>query len=138
MRKIGLAVVVALCVMSMAVPGYCGCGCSSCSSQKTKAYQREGGCQPDHYEGGNALKKLGRGACNLATFPFEVFLQMSRVGASDGPMASWSWGLLKGLGMAGTRAVVGVYEIVTFPLPCPEGYRPILTDPEFFFEDQNW
>jgi len=84
------------------------------------------------------LKKLGRGLCNIGTFPFEIFLQASRVNTSDGPMAGATWGLLKGIGMAGTRLAVGVYETVTFPVPMPKDYQPILKDPEFMFEDSNW
>ncbi len=86
----------------------------------------------------DALKKLGRGLCNCITFPFEIFEQIKRTNLSDGPMAGWTWGLLKGIGMTGVRAVVGVYEVATFPLPLPKHYEPILKDPEFFFEDTNW
>jgi len=86
----------------------------------------------------DALKKLGRGICNCVTFPLEIFEQIKRTNASDGPMAGWTWGLLKGIGMTGVRAVVGVYEVVTFPLPLPKHYEPILKDPEFFAEDMNW
>ena len=90
----------------------------------------------DGRSGNDAWKKLGRGACNMLTFPLELFSQISRTNVSDGPMAAFTWGLLKGVGMTAFRAVVGVYETVTFPFPCPEGYKPILTEPEFFFEDQ--
>ena len=87
---------------------------------------------------GDPLKKLGRGVCNAVTFPFEIPNQIQRTNNTDGPMAAYTWGVLKGVGMTALRAVVGVYEIVTFPFPFPEGYKPILTDPEFIFEDQNW
>ena len=86
----------------------------------------------------DAGKKLGRGLCNMVTFPFEITEQIQRTNQSDGPAAALSYGLLKGLGMMTLRAVVGVYEVATFPLPLPKGYKPILTDPEFFFEDKNW
>ena len=86
----------------------------------------------------DALKKLGRGICNCVTFPFEIFEQIKRTNLSDGPMAGWTWGLLKGVGMTGVRAVVGVYEVVTFPVPLPKHYAPILKDPEFFAEEMNW
>jgi len=86
----------------------------------------------------DALKKLGRGICNCVTFPFEIFEQMKRINISDGPMAGCTWGLLKGVGMTGVRAAVGVYEVATFPIPLPRHYDPILKDPEFFFEEQNW
>ncbi len=84
------------------------------------------------------LKKLGRGICNFATFPFEMFLQPSRVNNTDGPAAALSWGILKGVGMSFERLGVGLYEILTFPIPVPKDYAPIMTDPEFFFEEQNW
>lgn len=86
----------------------------------------------------DALKKLGRGICNCITFPLEIFEQIKRVNLSDGPMAGWTWGLLKGVGMTGVRAVVGVYEVATFPIPLPKHYEPILKDPEFFAEGMNW
>ena len=86
--------------------------------------------------GNDAWKKLGRGVCNMATFPLELPNQISKTNITDGPMAAFTWGLLKGVGMTTLRALVGAYETLTFPMPCPEGYKPILTDPEFFFEDQ--
>ncbi len=84
------------------------------------------------------LKKLGRGLCNTVTFPFEIFLQVSRVSNTDGPMAGSTWGVLKGIGMSGVRLLTGLYETVTFPFPVPKDYAPILRDPEFMFEEQNW
>lgn len=86
----------------------------------------------------NPIKKLGRGICNMLTFPLEMYLQPSRVNTSDGPMAGITYGVLQGIAMTGLRALVGVYEVVTFPIPFPKDYGPILTNPEFFFEEQNW
>ncbi|MDD5422135.1 MAG: exosortase system-associated protein, TIGR04073 family [Candidatus Omnitrophota bacterium] len=87
---------------------------------------------------GDAIKKLGRGLCNVVTCPFELPLQISRVNNSEGPAAASTWGVLKGIGKMGIRVVVGVYEVATFPLPFPKDYTPILVDPEFFFEEENW
>ena len=109
-RAILTALIVFLIVASFAAPGYCD----------------------------DAFKKLGRGLCNIGTFPFEVLLQSSRVNNSDGPMAALTWGVLKGLGMSVVRLGVGVYEIITFPIPGPNHYGPILSDPEFVFEESNW
>jgi putative exosortase-associated protein (TIGR04073 family) len=86
----------------------------------------------------NALKKLGRGTANCVTFPLELIEQIKRTNNSDGPIAAFSYGILKGAGMMVLRAVVGVYEVATFPIPLPKHYEPILKDPEFFFEDTNW
>ena len=84
------------------------------------------------------LKKLGRGICNVATCPLEVVEQMKRVNGTDGAFAAITWGVLKGVAMTGLRAIVGVYEVATFPIPLPGQYKPILKDPEFFFEDFNF
>ena len=93
-------------------------------------------CAPAYCD--DPIKKLGRGICNIGTFPFEIAEQVSRVNDSDGPMAGATYGVLKGFGMMFVRALVGVYEVVTFPVPFPKDYGPILTDPEFFFEEKNW
>ena len=87
---------------------------------------------------GDSIRKLGRGVANTFTFPFEIIEQMKRVNNTDGPFASMTYGVVKGVAMAGVRAVVGVYEVATFPVPFPQNYKPILTDPEFFFEDTNY
>lgn len=86
----------------------------------------------------DAIKKLGRGISNIVSCPFELVAQPSKVNETDGPMASITWGILKGVGMTCLRGAVGVYETITFPFPLPKGYRPILTDPEFFFEETSW
>lgn len=84
------------------------------------------------------IKKLGRGFSNVITSPFEIFEQMKRVNNTDGPWAGMTYGLVKGVAMTVVRAAIGVYEITTFPIPSPKEYKPILTDPEFFFEEMNW
>jgi len=86
----------------------------------------------------DALKKLGRGICNVATSPYELIYQTMKSNNSDGAFAAVTVGVLKGVGMIAVRALVGVYEIVSFPFPIPKDYQPVLKDPEFFFEDQNW
>lgn len=82
---------------------------------------------------GNPLTKFGRGLCNMVTFQFEIFHQSRRVKAEYGSPAGMTYGILKGLFMAGVRAGVGVYETATFFIPYPAGYKPILTDPVSFF-----
>ena len=84
------------------------------------------------------VKKLGRGLCNVATCPFELFIQPSKVSNSDGPMAGLTYGILKGVGMTILRGAVGAYETATFLIPLPSGYKPIMTEPEFVFEDMSW
>jgi len=108
-RKAVSVLLVLLLIISSAVPSYCD----------------------------DAIKKLGRGIANIATFPMEIPEQAKRVNQSDGPIAAMTWGFLRGIYMAAIRAVVGVYEVASFPVPYPHDYRPLLDDPEFFFSDMN-
>lgn len=85
----------------------------------------------------DALTKLGRGLCNMVTFPLEFPEQISRVNNSDGPFAASTVGVLKGVGWMVARACVGLYETVTFAFPCPKNYEPVLRDPEYFLEYSN-
>ena len=45
----------------------------------------------------------------------------------DGPLYGLTVGVLEGLSWGIARTLVGIYEVLTFPFPTPEGYRPILT-----------
>lgn len=82
----------------------------------------------------NALDKLGRGTANVVTSPFEISKNMGDAKETDGMLAGLTVGLFKGIFDFGKRALVGVYEIATFPIPIPADYKPILTDPEYFLE----
>ncbi|OGW77938.1 MAG: hypothetical protein A3I73_02680 [Omnitrophica bacterium RIFCSPLOWO2_02_FULL_45_16] len=84
------------------------------------------------------VTKLGRGLCNILTSPLELPAQSSKANNSDGPFAGATVGVLKGLQMTVTRAVVGVYEVATFMLPSQKNSEPILKDPEYFFETSNF
>ena len=82
--------------------------------------------------------KLGRGICNMVTFPLEIPEQISRMNNSDGPFAASTVGVLKGVGWSIGRACVGVFETVTFMFPVPKHYEPILNDPEYFLENSSF
>jgi putative exosortase-associated protein (TIGR04073 family) len=51
----------------------------------------------------------------------------------DGPLYGLTVGVLDGLSWGIARTLVGLYEVVTFPFPIPEGYRPIYT-PSYPYE----
>jgi len=84
--------------------------------------------------GVGVVTKLFRGIINAATGWMEIPKQMILVGQDSGAGPAFTWGLVKGVGMAVARSAVGAYEIVTFPMPIPEGYRPIL-HPEYVISD---
>jgi len=81
----------------------------------------------------NRIEKLGRGAANIFTSPYEIIYRINESNDKDGVGAAFTWGILYGVVRMGVRAVVGVYEMATFPVPLPSDYKPIITDPEYFF-----
>ena len=81
----------------------------------------------------NMLRKLGRGAANVVTSPLEIPKSIQKVLYDDGPVAGVTYGLVEGGYKGLLRAVVGVYEVFTFPIPFPADYEPIVV-PEFLFQ----
>ncbi len=77
------------------------------------------------------LKKLGRGISNLTLGWIEIFTTIEDTGKSDGVVGAITYGVLKGFAKGIFRTAVGAYETITFPVPVPEDYKPILTKPEF-------
>lgn len=76
----------------------------------------------------NPPAKLGRGLVNTLTGFWEIPVKIIRTCKSDGMPTGLSIGLVKGLAWGIYRTLVGVYEVVTFPIPAPSGYVAI-TDP---------
>ena len=109
-KKLSIFMVISLSILSLVTPAFC-------------------------YD---PVTKLGRGLCNILTSPLELPAQSSKANNSDGPFAGATVGVLKGLQMTVTRAVVGVYEVATFMLPIQKNSEPILKDPEYFFETSNF
>ncbi len=83
------------------------------------------------------VKKLGRGIANVATSPFELTKGMGDATQEKGIFAGLTWGILQGTYNVVKRAVVGVYEVATFPVPLPKDYEPILEEPEFFLQKRT-
>ena len=88
---------------------------------------------PAHADG--PVKKLGRGLCNIVTCPLELSKGIQDTHMESGLFAALTYGIIRGFVNTGIRLGVGCYEVVTFPVPIPGDYEPILTDPEFFGED---
>lgn len=76
------------------------------------------------------VTKLFRGIANAATGWMEIPKQISQTWQTQGPGPGFTWGFIKGIGWAVARSVGGAYEIITFPFPVPEGYKPIM-QPEY-------
>ena len=79
-------------------------------------------------------RKLGRGVLNSLTGVVEIPKKMILISRNDNILMGLTWGLVKGIGVGTLRTVAGVYETVTFPIPAPADYEPIV-HPEYVFEE---
>ena len=82
---------------------------------------------------GTMGRKFQRGLVNVALSPIEVSYELSKERRKDEYLPTWVNGLLRGSAFMGGRALSGLYDIVTFPLPVPSGYAGLLK-PEFVTE----
>ncbi|MFA6290405.1 MAG: exosortase system-associated protein, TIGR04073 family, partial [Victivallales bacterium] len=89
--------------------------------------------------GGDPFRKLGRGIVNVGFGVLEIPMKVYDVNQVDGGLAALTYGVFKGIGYFVAREVIGVVEIVTFPMPLPGatdskrdigwGYGPLM-EPE--------
>ncbi|MEW6306926.1 MAG: exosortase system-associated protein, TIGR04073 family [Verrucomicrobiota bacterium] len=70
--------------------------------------------------------KLGRGINNTMEFTRlgELRRSMEQTALWDGPDAAYTTGFIKGFNRSVVRTVLGLAEVVTFPIPTPT-YEPI-------------
>jgi putative exosortase-associated protein (TIGR04073 family) len=102
----------------------------------------------------NTEKKFGRGMANLFE-PIrlgEIRRSMEQTAVYDGPSAAYTMGFMRGLNRTLARTGVGIYEIVTAPIPpydpvlthylaakpvYPDSYKPGLVEDSTFSTDTN-
>ncbi len=70
----------------------------------------------------NIIRQLGRGCNNVLTGLLEIPANILMVAEEEGDLAAITYGTLRGCYRAVVREVVGVFEIVTFPV----GLQPIV------------
>ena len=80
------------------------------------------------------LRKLGRGVVNILTGIVEIPKKVYLVSKQENALMGMTWGLLNGTAVGLLRTVTGVYEMLTFPIPVPAEYEPMI-HPEFVFEE---
>lgn len=84
--------------------------------------------------GHNPLRKLGRGLANVLFGLVEIPNQWTKAQSTHGGAAGITYGLPKGVVRFVGRELTGVYEIITFPVPLPKGWKPVMR-PEWPNED---
>ena len=71
--------------------------------------------------------KAERGFANMVGGVVEVPGMVTETTRKEGPWKGFTVGFLKGLIMVPVRTAVGVYELLTFYVPAPTDYEPVLT-----------
>ncbi len=82
------------------------------------------------------IHKASRGLLNLLTGWIEVPKQLHLASSDPSPLHGFGRGLFKGAGLALMRGGVGLYELVTFPLPHPDHFASPYTAMEL--PDYAW
>jgi len=94
---------------------------------------------PAHAEEPGLFKQIGtkfvRGVANITTGWAEIPKQVYLVGKNEGWVAGVFRGPFDGIGMFFARTVAGAYEILTFPVPVPSRYQPMV-QPEYVWEPE--
>jgi len=74
----------------------------------------------------NKLGKFERGVANMIGGVVEIPGCVADTTRKSGPWMGYTVGFLKGIGMVPVRTLVGVYEFLTFYVPAPSNYEPVL------------
>lgn len=83
---------------------------------------------------GKMFHKLGRGVVNVFTCWVEVPRHIAHEWERTDPVTGIFLGTATGVGWGAARLATGLYETVTFPMPVPANYEPMLL-PEFVVSD---
>jgi putative exosortase-associated protein (TIGR04073 family) len=80
--------------------------------------------------------KLGRGISNMTEFARlgEISRSMEQTAVWDGPETTATTGFLRGLNRSFARTGIGIYEVVTFPLP---PYKPLFAPTSPMYPDPS-
>jgi putative exosortase-associated protein (TIGR04073 family) len=74
----------------------------------------------------DAATKFGRGIAGCALSWLELPGNIYEEGTKNGWLMGSTVGFGKGIGMVVVRTLVGVWDLVTFPIPAPDEYNSIL------------
>jgi putative exosortase-associated protein (TIGR04073 family) len=94
---------------------------------------------PAAVQADTAGDKALRGLAGMTTGFLELPGNIAVETEERGPGVGIPVGAAKGLGMIVARELVGVYELVTSPIPVPENYEPVM-QPEYpwgYFEARD-
>ena len=79
----------------------------------------------------NPVEKLARGVMNVWNGQYEVYDKTHESLYYNGPLGFFP-GVVEGVGGMVTRMFGGIYDILTFCIPVPQDYAPVV-EPELNF-----
>ncbi|MBN1517115.1 exosortase system-associated protein, TIGR04073 family [Candidatus Sumerlaeota bacterium] len=79
---------------------------------------------------GQMAHKFGRGVVNVFTGWVEVPKAIAEDWREKDPFTGFITGFVRGAVWGAARTATGIYEVVTFPVPIPSGYGPLI-EPEY-------
>src|SRR5215467_12139035 len=102
----------------------------------------------------NTERKFGRGINNMleVTRLGEMRRSVEQTALNEGPETAYTYGFIKGLNRTLARTGVGIYEVITAPIPpydpvwtsyltpnapYPDNYRPMILEDSLFATDTN-
>lgn len=127
------AIALAMC----SVPAWAGTGPAGGPSAHSTAAPAARQQNPAIRVGWLPVEKLGRGLANVATGWLEVPATIEQRYHEDDPAATMISGAFIGVFKAIGRTAVGAFETVTFLLPIPPDYGPILP-PLYAYRKERW
>jgi putative exosortase-associated protein (TIGR04073 family) len=102
-------------------------------SAAAPASAEKGASQPAETRGDLIAHKFARGWINILASPLEVPMALKHTVRDPGVILGIPAGFVQGTVMAAGRIFTGAYEILTAPLPYPQGYRPVI-EPEYSWQ----
>lgn len=75
---------------------------------------------------GTMARKFQRGLINIGLSPIEISHELHKEKRTDAYLPSWIPGAFRGSAFMVGRALSGAYDLVTFPVPLPSGYEPLV------------
>jgi len=89
-------------------------------------FSQNGFASPEMEAQGTALRKLQRGVINMVLSPIEISHELHKEKRVAAYLPSWVSGLGRGSMFMVGRALSGAYDLLTFPVPLPSGYEPLV------------
>lgn len=84
---------------------------------------------PAAYAGENAFTKLSRGLVNIISSPLEYISEYMKLEEDHNTAAAVIGSVFTGTVSMVARILGGAYEVVTFPVPVPSAYKPLMQPP---------